>query len=632
MAIAVTAILLKWYPRSAPAMPITTRIHQAADIEACERLAEEIVAERPDQIVVLFAELFERRAKVAQSGQELEAGIASVLWSSFSASHAWDYRIVPEARDGDPIARWRTAPVGLFTHIGAVANAPNFPASARALLLQALWELRALWTTGGGLPRPFDVVRDAVATHMDAAVWVTGLQVDGPTRGLEAAKHWRTALRLALEVGQPTWVSARIQALHDGQVQLLDAAPHWALALYEVEAELAAHRGRRADLVSDQRLEDVLVALDSIGPRLETMGHMEHVEAKLLGVRARVEGLLGRGPDQREAARRRAELHKRVALSASSGIVASMRWKMAAGEYLQAGLREDGARAKAEARDAIGRAEAQGEFQEVQVPINLSASDHEAVLLPFFDGANTATQVLARMSGRLFVPSLEAGRSARTAPPSLVSQILVTVPVVDDRTLADLAPDTEELARFEERRALLHEIQLVSTVVISELFTRLRRDHHLQQDDLLANLVTSQFVEADDLPFLRVAIDRYLRGDLISALHVLVPRVEQLIRRILRAAGTEITALRDGELRERPLGELLRAGETDGTLPTPLARLLQAVLSEDWGLNLRNRVAHGLLTPGDCTQPSVDRVLHIALLLGRIRLEEQQPEAATEAP
>jgi len=604
-------------------MSITTRIQQAPDIETCERVAAEIVAEHPDQLDVLFAELFTRRAKVAQNGQELESGIASILWSTFGASRGWDYRIVPEARDGDPLATWRAAPVELFPHTWATANASSFPTAVRALLLQALWELRGLWTPGTSLPRPFDVVRAAVEAHMDAAVWASGLQVNGPTRGLEVTKHWRTALRLALEVNQPSWIASRIQALRDSQVQLLCDAPHWALALYEIEVELAAPRGRRSNFVTDQQLEDLLLALDGIMPRLEKLGHMEHVEEELLGVRARVEALLGRGPDQREAARRRAEFHKRVARSASSGIVASMRWKMAAGEYMQAGMREDGARAKAEARDAIGRAEAQGEFQEVHVPIDVSASDHEAVLRPFFDVGDTATQVLARMSGRLFVPSLETGTPAATVPRSLASQVLVTVPVVDDRTLADLAPDTEELARFNERRALLHEIQLVSALVISELFTRLRRDLYLQQDDLLAHLMTSPFVADDDVPFLRVAVDRYLRGDLVSALHVLVPRVEQLCRRILRAAGTEITALRDGELRERPLGELLRAGEMDGTLPASLARLLQAVLSEDWGLNLRNRVAHGFLTPKECTQAAADRVLHIALLLGRIQLEEQ---------
>lgn len=254
----------------------------------------------------------------------------------------------------------------------------------------------------------------------------------------------------------------------------------------------------------------------------------------------------------------------------------------------------------------------------------------ESLLLPFFEGTSVAREVLGRMTTRLFVPSLETGRKANVTE-SLASTLLVTVPVVDDRTLAELMPGSDELARFEERRALLLEIAVMSTVVISGLFLKLREELYLHRDDLAAILSSSPYVEADDMLFLNLGIERYLRGDLVSAIHVLVPRVEQIIRRILRAAGTEVTALREGELRERPLGELLRAGETDGTLPTPLARLLQAVLSEDWGLNLRNRVAHGLLKPSEVTQAYVDRVLHIALLLARIQLEEEEtPEPREE--
>ncbi len=356
---------------------------------------------------------------------------------------------------------------------------------------------------------------------------------------------------------------------------------------------------------------------------------MDHVEKELLGVRARIESLLGRSPDQKESARRRGALHERLARSAPSQLVASMQWKQAAEEYLQVGIREEGARAKAAAREAIQRAEDEGEFEQIGTPIQVTDDQVEQMVRPFIEGTDAASVVLRRMATRLFVASLESGAGApRTR--SIVSQILVTVPVVDDRSLAEVAPDTDEQARFEERRALLLEINLTSAMLISELFKRLREVFHLHEDDLVAHIAASPFVEPQDLPFVRVAVERYLRGDLLSALHVLVPRVEQMLRRLLRAAGTEITALRDGELRERPLGELLRAGESDGVLPTPLARLLQAVLSEDWGLNLRNRVAHGLVKPEDCTQPHVDRVLHIALLVAQIRLEEQAPPADQE--
>jgi hypothetical protein len=109
----------------------------------------------------------------------------------------------------------------------------------------------------------------------------------------------------------------------------------------------------------------------------------------------------------------------------------------------------------------------------------------------------------------------------------------------------------------------------------------------------------------------------------------MVPRIEQMIRRLLEAAGVSITVVKDNEVRERYLGDLLRSGEKDGVLPTAIATLLRLVLSDENGLNLRNRVAHGWLTPHECGQSTVDRVLHIALILASLRLgsHEENPQA-----
>ena len=119
---------------------------------------------------------------------------------------------------------------------------------------------------------------------------------------------------------------------------------------------------RRSDLVADSRLEELLVLLDAIEAALQKMRHMDHVEPAVLDARSRVERLLGRGPDQQLAARRRAEILARQADEASSGIVAAMKWKAAAAEYLQAGMRDDAAKAKASARSSIQRADDQGEL------------------------------------------------------------------------------------------------------------------------------------------------------------------------------------------------------------------------------------------------------------------------------
>lgn len=621
---------------------LSLTIRSMSDPNEFPSLANRVTAERPDMLSVYFSELHHRRAELhASAGRadlaEEDRWTAALYFSTLHARSGFEgYRVVDGHKDaqGDVLGYWRSTPAHVYVSMWNLASNPELPPPLRSLLFLGLWELRSLWKTVTGMPNAFEIARQAIECHVEAAKWVAASAAEPFTRDLLAAQHWKTASRLASDLGQQPMLLPHLSTLRLAEQQLLREAPHWALSLVEIETSLAAVRGkRRIDLIADTRLEELLTLLEAIERTLREMGHMAHVEAIVLEVRSHIERLLGRGPAQQLSARRRAEMLTRQANEASSGIVAAMKWKAAAAEYLQAGMREDATRAKANARTSIQRADNDGEFEEITVRLDLTDSDVERLVAPFFDHADAPAVVLGRLATRLFVPTLERGRPAAHRSRSIVSQIATTVPLVDDRTLAEIAPDTVEQVRFEERRDLLHEIALTTSVVISEILQRLRNDLHVQEDDLVGFLSASPYVDPDDLPFLRTAATRYLRDDRISAIHVLVPRVEQIVRRILKAAGTEVTALRDGELRERPLGELLRAAEEDGTFPAELVRVLQAVLSEDWGMNLRNRVAHGLATAADCSQASLDRVLQLALLLAGIRLVEVSGEdQGTAAP
>lgn len=617
-----------------PIVDLTPAIWAMKTSAESVEMERRIVEERPDQLDTLFSELLRRRATLLRSEGKIEQAeqdewTANLWCSAFAASIGLDgFHVLADAgaKGGDPLAVWRTAPEGIFKKYWAQGHDQSLPPPLRALLQQGLWELRPLWQRLGleGLPSPIDVLNSAIDTHTEAAIWIGDRGLEPLTKGMLEVKHWQTAARLAHEVGQPDHLKSHVDNLKRAQRALLDKAPQWALSLIEIEVGLAVSKGRRRDdLVTDERLEELLIFLDDVRSRLDQMGSMGYIEPEVIDTRITIERLLGRGPDQKEVARRKAEMMERQATRASSGIVASVHWKAAAAEFYQAGLREEGARATAAARAALRQADAEGEFHEVFVPINIKDEDQQKVIAPFFDGADTAETVLRRMTQRLFAPSLEFGSPKKQRSRSIVGQIAMTVPMVDDQSLKEISPGTQEQEIFEARKALVQEIVLCSGIVISELFAKLRSDHQLHSEDLFAAMAASPFVDIADLPFLRTATYRYMHGDRVSAMHVLVPRVEQMIRRILQATGTGITALRNGELRERPFGELLRAAEADGTMPTALVRLLQAVYSEDWGLNLRNRVAHGLATEADCSQANLDRVLHTALLLAAIRLVEQ---------
>jgi hypothetical protein len=116
------------------------------------------------------------------------------------------------------------------------------------------------------------------------------------------------------------------------------------------------------------------------------------------------------------------------------------------------------------------------------------------------------------------------------------------------------------------------------------------------------------------LALIRTGCERMIAGDFVSATHVTVHRIEDVLRQHLKAVGvdtTEFRPARDGTSRtdDAPLGSLLRRSLPDGRtvrdyLGADLWEHVKSVLNSPTGLNLRNEFAHGLARPAHCT-PSV---------------------------
>jgi len=610
---------------------LTPQINAMSSAEEFDDMAQLIVEKQPQDNVILFGTLYRKRSRLIREVDEPEEAdkdqaIGELLFDAANAPPAGrdhSHHLFSAAVDGsDPWQHWNEYQPPVFAAIWSAAELHRSVPAVRAFLLQGLWERKRQWGAAGleGIPAQFRVLELAVAAHIEAASFYMELDWKPASKAFKTTRHWLTAQRLAAEVGKPEWILARSTELQQAQLEFLDDAVHWVVSLVEVEVMLAAPRGtRRPDLVPDARLEELLVLLEDIARRVELEGGPEHVEHDVLALVAEVEKSLSRGPDHQTAALRRAQLFERQAGRASFFAVEQERLKSAAQEYFQAGRREDAARMMARAREVIESAEASGQLKSVVFPFEVNDQQTAVLLEPFFAGAESADVVLHRLGGCLVVPSLEFPERAQPLPTSLFAQFATTMPLVGDRSHAPLAPGTPEHEQFQRRRALMLEIHISAAMVISEVLLRLRQEFQLRADQLTGAMSASPFIEAEDLPFIRSAVRNYLSGDNIAAMHVLVPRVEQVIRRVLKAAGVEITALRDGELRERPLGTLLREAENSGVLPRELVLLLQATLSEEWGLNLRNSIAHGWIKQAQCVQHYADLTLHLMLLVVRLR-------------
>jgi hypothetical protein len=89
--------------------------------------------------------------------------------------------------------------------------------------------------------------------------------------------------------------------------------------------------------------------------------------------------------------------------------------------------------------------------------------------------------------------------------------------------------------------------------------------------------------------------------DFITALHILIPQIEHMVRSHLKNAGVKTTNLdKDGIENENGLSTLLDLPEVTPLFGEDLTFELKALFCDAFGPNLRNELAHGLLSDGAC--------------------------------
>ena len=82
--------------------------------------------------------------------------------------------------------------------------------------------------------------------------------------------------------------------------------------------------------------------------------------------------------------------------------------------------------------------------------------------------------------------------------------------------------------------------------------------------------------------------------DYLTAIHLLIPQIEHLLRVELKSNGIKTTILKDGIEDEKSINELLKEQYILEKFGEDLIFTLEALLVSKAGLNLRNDIAHGL--------------------------------------
>jgi hypothetical protein len=189
--------------------------------------------------------------------------------------------------------------------------------------------------------------------------------------------------------------------------------------------------------------------------------------------------------------------------------------------------------------------------------------------------------------------------AARRLGASVMRSLVDTTIVSGDGRQVDRRQADNPMALAAEVRALFVEhAERRAIARIAPALRQLRLDQAYTPDDFFVIAQRSPIVPAERARMLGQGLYAGYCGDMVEALHILLPQFEHLVRQLLKEADSFTTHHNaDGNELEVGLSKLLERKEMEGAFGYGLTLAIDALMCDRAGPNLRNDVAHGLAAP-----------------------------------
>ncbi len=129
-------------------------------------------------------------------------------------------------------------------------------------------------------------------------------------------------------------------------------------------------------------------------------------------------------------------------------------------------------------------------------------------------------------------------------------------------------------------------------------------EHRLREADFVDLANHSPIVPRERAGLFGKALLAGYERDFVTALHILIPQIEHMVRVHLKQAGAKTTNIdKDGIQNENGMSTLMDLPEAEQVFGKDLAFELKSLFCDAFGPNLRNELAHGLLDEDGCHSP-----------------------------
>ncbi|ETA69283.1 hypothetical protein MettiDRAFT_2779 [Methanolobus tindarius DSM 2278] len=161
-------------------------------------------------------------------------------------------------------------------------------------------------------------------------------------------------------------------------------------------------------------------------------------------------------------------------------------------------------------------------------------------------------------------------------------------------------------------------------VVLNIIFKRLTEKEMFSSEVVFRYLSNNELLVQDDLETAKTGIEAYFKSDYVTCMHILVPKLENIIRNLMYIGGIPTTITDMDGIREGDLGNYLRKEEVQNIVGEDFNDFLKILFIEKDSINLRNRLAHGLLKYIEFNEVFASLILFVYLRLGAVELISEE--------
>jgi len=182
--------------------------------------------------------------------------------------------------------------------------------------------------------------------------------------------------------------------------------------------------------------------------------------------------------------------------------------------------------------------------------------------------------------------------------------------------LSDDPKEAELAIHFEMCQNAVYHQNMQSQAYIEPARYQINLEHNVRLNDILSIVSHSPFIPPEREYLFSKGLYAGLTGDFFTSTHILIPQIENSIRYIMGKKGIITSGLDDNGIQnEHSLNSTLYRPELANIFDENTLFDLKCLLIEHAGSNLRNRMAHGLISDDEFMSPLMSYVWWLTLRL-----------------